>query len=264
MPFAPEPEVRVSLVTRVGTLLGAGALASLAASVPAATRIAREADGRFGVTGVWLALAATLLVPMTLGVGVLRGARRGVAAFGGSGGTARALGFLSWVLATALALLFFGAALRATTHHHALAGATFAIVGMVLAIGLAAGAARTVALTARWGAVAQRLLLGALTLALFVVFLLFCFKVSRTGTGTGASALLVDVLACFIAAALSSGPALGSARPFAAMGPVVAAVVLVLGISAFRASPRLPGVARTRAPLLAWPVICTDEVVRRR
>jgi hypothetical protein len=264
MPFPPEPEPRVSLVTRVGTLLGAGALVSLAASVPAATRIAREADGRFGVTGVWLALAATLLVPMTVGVGVLRGARRGVAAFGGEGGTARALGFLVWVLATTLALLFFGAALRATTHHHALAGATFAFVGLVLAAGLAAAAARVVGITARWGPLPQRVVLAALALVLFVAFLFFCTKVSHTSPGAGAVALLVDVLACFIAAGLSSGPVLGTARPFAAIGPVAAAVVLVLGISCFRASPKLPAVARARAPLLTWPVVCTDELVRRR
>ena len=262
MQYAPEPDATVSPLTRLGSLLGAGAIASLAASVPAATRVARETDGRFGVTGAWLALAAATLVPMIFAVGVLRGARRGAALFGAPRALPRALGLTVWLLASALTLLFFGAALRATTHHHALAGATYALVAVLVAAGLAAGVSRLVALAAGWGAVAERIVLGGLALALLAALLFFSSKVARTSP-VGA-ALLVDVLACVIAAGLASGPNLGGSRVFAALGPPLAVAVLLLGLGGLRAAPKLPAVVRTRAPLMVAPVDCTAQLVRKR
>ncbi len=262
MQRGPEHDATTSPVTRLGTLLGAGALASLAASVPAATRVAREAEGRFGVTGAWLALAAATLLPMIIAVGVLRGARRGAGLFDAPHVTPRALGFVVWLLASTVALLFFGAALRATTHHHALAGATYALVGLVATVGLAAGASRLVDLAAGWGPIAQRLFLGGAVLLLVLVLSFLSFKVSRTSPA--AVALLVDVLACFLAAGLASGPVLGGSRIFAALGPPLAAIVLLLGVGGLRAAPKLPAVVRTRAPLMVAPVECTAQLVRKR
>jgi hypothetical protein len=257
-----EPDATASPVARLGTLLGAGAVASLVASVPAATRVAREADGRFGVTGAWLALAAATLLPMILAVGVLRGARRGAALFDAEHATARALGFAVWVLVSAVTLVFFGAALRATTHHHALAGATYALVGLAIVAGLAAGTARLVALASGWSAVVQRLVLGGVVVVLAGLLLVFASKVSRASPT--AVALLVDVLACFVAAALASGPGLAGSRAFAVVGPPLVAAVLLLGIGGLRSAPKLPGVVRTRAPLLIGPVDCTAQLVRKR
>jgi hypothetical protein len=261
-PRAPEPVATLSPVTRLGSLLGAGAVASLAASIPAAARVARETDGRFGVTGAWLALAAATLVPMIVAVAVLRGARRGALLFGVERAGPRALGFAVWLLASALVLLFFGAALRATTHHHALAGATYALVALVVAAGLAGVVSRFVALAAGWGALAERLVLGAVACGLLATLLFFSSKVSRTSPA--AAALLVDVLACVLAAGLASGPMLAGSRAFAVLGPPFAAAVLLLGLGGLREAPKLPAVVRTRAPLMVGPVDCTAQLVRKR
>ncbi len=266
MPLDPELDTRPgppgAAMTRLGTLLGAASLAALAASVPAAGRVARDADGRFGVTGTWLALAAAAAVPMILAVAVLRGARRGAASFGGDGATPRALGLAIWLLATTLALLVFGAALRATTHHHALAGATFAALGVAAALGLGAASSRLVAIVSAFSPLAQRAALGLVAAALLAALLALSFKVGRIAPA--AVSLLVDVLAAFIAAGLLSGPALARSRVLAALGPPLAVALLVLGLGVLRTTPKLPAATRTRAPLLAWPVECTAQLVRKR
>src|SRR6476646_2260137 len=118
----PPPEG--SRVTRFGSAVFAGTAASLLASIPAALRIAPAADADLGVSGVWLGLAGAALVPMVALVPVLRGARRG-------------FGSVLWTLASLDALRVWGALLRKTTHHHALAGTTFALVGLAILVVLA-------------------------------------------------------------------------------------------------------------------------------
>ncbi len=262
MPLAPEPDAHVSFVTRLGSVFGAGALAALAASMPAATRVARAADGRFGVTGVWLALAASALVPMIVAVAILRGARRGADSLAGDAPTPRALGAAIWAFAATLTLMAFGAALRATTHHHALAGATYALVGIVVVAALALLTARLVAVASGWPPLAQRAILGALALLLLGALVLVSTRVSRTSPP--AALLLVDVLAAFIAAGIAAGPALATSRVFAALGPPLAVIVLVLGLGGLRGAPKVPAAVRTHAPLLNWPVDCTAQLVRKR
>ena len=85
----------------------------------------------------WVALAAAALVPMVAAVVVLRGAREGLRAFAGPGAGLRAFGVGLWIASLIVAFTFFGGVLRAHTHHHGLAGVTFAFgaLGLAIAIG---------------------------------------------------------------------------------------------------------------------------------
>ncbi len=260
MVLTPPPEASVSRVTRFGTAVGAGTLAAFLASIPAALRVSPHADARLGVTGVLLALAAASLLPTVFAVVVLRGARRGLAAFGGQGAGARALGFGMWAVWTAVALTVFGAALRATTHHHALAGVTFALGALFVALLLAVIVRRVVAMVEHWPVVAQRLCLGA-CIALPAGFLLFCcLRIARTSSY--AVAMPIDLLAYLIAAGFASRASFARRRAFAIVGPPLAALVLAYGISSLRRAPSLQTLVHVRAPLLAWPVDRTAQLIR--
>jgi hypothetical protein len=103
-------------------------------AIPAAARVAAATHS---VLGSWLALAACGLVPAVAAVALLRGAREGMRAFGGEDATLVVWAAATWAMATSLALAAFGAVLRALTHHHALAGVTFGLGGLVVAGGVA-------------------------------------------------------------------------------------------------------------------------------
>src|SRR3954471_24689495 len=81
---------RGSVFTRFGTLIGAAALASLVASVPAALRLASGVHA-------WAALAGVAVLPSVAIVAAMRGARDGLRAFGGEGAGSRAIGFGLWL-----------------------------------------------------------------------------------------------------------------------------------------------------------------------
>ena len=90
--------------------------------------------------------AAAALAPMVAAVVILRGAREGLRAFGGKGGELRAYGVGLWSASLLVLLSFFGSSLRSTTHHHALAGVTFAFGAVVFAVGSALACVRVIAI----------------------------------------------------------------------------------------------------------------------
>src|SRR5260370_19944491 len=124
-PLGPHDEGG-SLVLRFGTAVGLAAGAALAPALPATMRISGALASGHGLGHVWLALAAATLGPMVAAIVVLRGAREGLRAFGGSGAGLRIYGVGLWLASLLVGLSLFGGILRATTHHHALAGVTFA------------------------------------------------------------------------------------------------------------------------------------------
>jgi hypothetical protein len=243
-------------VTRFGSAAFAGALASIVASVPASLRVA---DGDHELSVVWLALAGSALLPMIVLVLVLRGARRGLASFRGEGAGARGFGFILWTLASIDVLSVWGALLRRTTHHHALAGTTFALAGLVLLVGLAVVVRRVVVLASAWPARARRLFFVAATALLAALFLLRAARV--LSTPSPAIGLLIDVLAYFIAAGFASRAAFVHRR-LAMIGPPLGVLLFALGLSSLR-TPTVETAVAARAPLLSAPVDLASKLIRR-
>jgi hypothetical protein len=252
------PEPPVSRVVRAGALMGAGALASLAASVPAALRVGAAPEARLGVAGTWMALAAASLVPSILALLLFRAARRGVGSFGGEGAATRALAFLVWLFASVDALLVFGALLRKTTHHHALAGATFAVMGLFVVVLIGAITRRALAVALTWSEATAHGILGLAAFGLGVLPVLAALKV-----GAPASGVLVDALAYVLAVGFLSRMSFAGDRLLGVAGPPLAVVVLAIGLSSLRHTP-LDAAVRARAPLLSAPVEATSELVRGR
>src|SRR5579872_5733842 len=109
-------------VLRVGTAVGLGVAASLGCTLPAALRVSGSGLTDAGPLRAWVALAAAALGPMIATVLILRAARDGLRAFGGEGAELRAYGAGLWLASLLVGFSVFGSVLRATTHHHALAG----------------------------------------------------------------------------------------------------------------------------------------------
>ena len=112
------------------------------ASVPAALRTAGAGGGFFG--GLFASMG--VLLPLVVGALLLaRGAGRGFRQLLGRGSPRRAvLGVALWIgLATPM-LVGLGAALKATTHHRGLAGATFGALALFAAVAAAVLARRLV------------------------------------------------------------------------------------------------------------------------
>jgi hypothetical protein len=252
------PEPHVSRVVRAGAAIGAGTLASLAATLPAALRVGAAAEAHLGVAGTWLALAAASLVPCVFGVLLFRAARRGLAAFGGAGAATRVLAFLAWLFASIDALVVCGAVLRATTHHHALAGATFAALGLVVLVALAAITRRAAAVAMTWSEPAAHGLLGLAAFGLGVLPLLFALR-----AGVPASGVLVDALAYILGVGFLSRASFAGDKLLGVVGPPLAVVVMAIGLSSLRLAP-LDSAVRARAPLVSAPVEIASELVRGR
>jgi len=226
--------------------------ATLAAAPPAA-RLAEAAGGR---AVAWLVLAALYLGPMIASVVVLRAARAGLRAFGGEGADARLTAALLATSGFAVYVVILGAVLRATTHHHALAGATFALIAAAGGATIAGFSARAAAAVFERGPRLRSALLvlavalGALALAVLAVAL---GRAPPASGAPAAAALLVDGLAYLLAALFASRGAFAARRGFAALGPPLAGALLVAGFSALRA-PALAAAVGSGAPLTAWAV----------
>src|SRR5688572_22620589 len=129
-------EQEAPLFIRFGTAAGLAVVASAVAAVPAALRVSSTLPDGPSMPRVLVAIAGAFLVPMIAAIAIMRGARVGLRAFGGPEATARGMGLVAWLVVGFFVLAAFGAALRATTHHHPLAGVTFAIGGGLAALGL--------------------------------------------------------------------------------------------------------------------------------
>jgi hypothetical protein len=260
---APPPPPRTaadrgSFVVRFGTALGLGTVAALAGAVPATLRVSSIAGAAGPSTWqVWLALASSALVPMVAAVVVLRGAREGLRGFAGPGAGLRVAGAGLWFASLLVGFTMLGGFLRAHTHHHGLAGVTFAFGALFFALGSAVVCARIVTLARGAPEFARRglvLILGtAAILALAYVGLRFVRAASHDAASYGAAGTVVDVLAFGLAAFFASRPSLVARRTIALVGPPIAVVVVALGIATLRSAPMLDAVGES-APAFA-PVV---------
>jgi FtsH-binding integral membrane protein len=252
-PSASNPQDPASRLTRFGAAVGLATLCALACSFPAMMRIASAVeDGRRGQ--LWLALAAATLGPMVVSVAVLRGAREGLRTLGGPDVAVVAFGTVLWLATLLVGLSLFGTVLRATTHHHALAGVTFGFGAIVLAIVSGLVCARIVAILKASSPRARRILaiaLGAVACSgIAWVLVGFLRAVSSDGASSAAPGTVIDVLAFVLAALFGArrSPLVG--RPMALLGPPLAAVVLAIGVSALR-DPSVLDAIGERAPAFA-------------
>jgi hypothetical protein len=252
MPPEPQQEQRSSrgsIVLRVGAGVGASVLAASLCVVPAALRIG-------GGASTWVVLAALALAPMIVAVPVLRRARVGLRAFGGPHASASMLAVVLWLVALFAMLVPFGSMLRATTHHHALAGVTFALVATILALVLAAVCARVAAILAAQSERTRRALVAMVSATLAAIVLFGGMRLAHALQGAAAlppsaSATFVDALAFAIAALFASRPAFSSRRALAIVGPPAAAIIIFVGLSLLRSSAGLPDILTERAPAFA-------------
>jgi hypothetical protein len=258
---APPPprseEEGASLVVRFGAALGLATAASLVCSAPAALRLsAAVAAGQPGQLGLrlWLALAASALGPMVAAIIVLRGAAEGMRAFVGPGAWLRAFGAGVWIASLLVALTWFGSLLRATTHHHALAGVTYAFGALVIAVGLGLVSLRLVSILGNLSPAARSLAFGGLGGAVVVVLAAMAVRFVRAASHDSASAVaaatVVDVFAFALAGFLASRRTLGGPRILALVGPPLAVVILATGISSLRDEAIRQAIA-DRAPAFA-------------
>jgi hypothetical protein len=127
-------EESASLVVRFGAALGLAAAGAVVCSAPATFRLSAALGGGALNARAWLALSAAALGPMVAAIVVLRGAGEGLRAFAGPGAALRAFGVGLWLVSLLVALSWFGSILRAATHHHALAGVTYAFGALALGV----------------------------------------------------------------------------------------------------------------------------------
>jgi hypothetical protein len=230
-----------SLVLRFGTAIGLAALAALACAAPAAVRLSAPFVTAATGARVWVALGAAALGPMVVAIVVLRSAAEGLRAFAGPGAALRAFGVALWLAAMLVALTTFGSVLRATTHHHALAGVTYAFGALALAVGSALVCARSIAILRAASPAVRSLVVGALGGVAAVALAWEGQRFVRAGAHDAASsavaATVVDVFAFALSAYFASRRALVARRGLALVGPPIAVVVAALGISALREAP---------------------------
>ena len=245
-----EDEEASSFVTRLGTVVGGGVLAAAASSLPAELRIG---DGGSVVRAIeqWLALAALLTPLAILVVAVFRRGRVGLRILAGDRGPLFAAAALWWAVLELGILSVFGAVLRAKTHHHGLAGVTFAILGLLSGLVVFMLAVRGARMLQKMPPGGHRVALIVAASAAFVVIALVGISTSRAA-GLHTAAALVDTLALIVSSAIASTRAMARWRPLAVAGVPIAAAILLLGFACVRAEPDLKEVLTEGAPVQAW------------
>jgi hypothetical protein len=250
-PTPPSPDEGAtedsSRLVRVGSGIGAAVIATAIAVLPATLRLSGNADA--STLQIWTALIALEMIPMVVAVLVLRQARVGLRAFAGPDASVKAVGVVAWLLLLFAVLVPFGATLRATTHHHALAGVTYALGAVVVALGLAVVCARVTRIVSGFEAPGRRAaaIFGVGTIILAVV--VAAFRLSRSPAASAPlGAALVDVLAFALAALFASRAAFADRPRLAVVGPPTAAILVVIGVSALRGATGISGALADHAP----------------
>lgn len=245
-----EEVAAASFATRLGTVVGGGVLAAAASSLPAELRIG---DGGSIVRAVeqWLALAALLTPLAIIMVGVMRRARAGIRILAGNRAPLFVAAALWWAVLELSVLSVLGAVLRANTHHHGLAGVTFAVLALISGIGIALLTVKGVRLLLRMPSGGHRIALIVASAAAFLVVALVGIRTSRA-VGLHTAAAMVDSLALIVSSAIASSRAMARWRPLAVGGAPVAAAILLLGFACVRAEPDLAALLVEGAPVQAW------------
>jgi len=212
------------------------------------------------VRGIWPSLVAATLLPMILSVLTLRQARVGLRAFASGDAKKRNASLAIWIGAFYFVLLASGTVLRAKTHHHPLAGATFALAAGAGAIFLVPVSLRLGAIFARWQNENRHMAVVSVAAILLVSALGFALVLTRTfppgaTLSPVVSANLVDVLAFVIAALLASSREFEARRVLALFGPPVAVAFFVLGARYLLATPAIGATIAQRAPAFGPAVV---------
>lgn len=245
-----EDDDGASLVTRFGTVIGGGVVAAVLASVPAEMRMS-ENDSMLHALPQWLVLAALMTPLGILCVTIFRRARVGLRLLAGEHVALVVAGVLWWCVLELGLLSVFGGVLRAKTHHHGLAGVTFAIFAVVSGIAVAMLAARGMRALRDLHSPFRRVVLGVAGVAAFLSLVLVGVRTGRAPQLHTAAAL-VDVLALGVVSTIVSARSFARLRPFAIAGVPLAAVVLFVGLSLFHTNTELRQEVRQSAPVHAW------------
>jgi hypothetical protein len=237
-------------VMRLGTVVGGGVLAATVSSLPAELRMG---DGGSVIRAIeqWFALAALLTPLAILVVAVLRRGRVGLRILAGDRAPLFAATALWWAVLELGVLSVFGSVLRAKTHHHGLAGVTFAILALVSGLVIAMLASRGVRMLLRMPSSGHRVALIVAASAAFIVVALVGIRTSRA-EGLHTAAAMVDCLALVVSSAIASTRAMSRWRPLAVGGVPIAVAILLLGFACVRAEPDLKAVLSEGAPVQAW------------
>ena len=252
--FGNEPldvhDSGASFVTRFGTVVGGGVLAAAASSLPAELRMG-DGGSILRAISQWLALAAILTPLAIVVVAVFRRGRTGLRQLAGEAGPLFVAAALWWAVLELGVLSVLGAVLRARTHHHGLAGVTFAILALVSGLVVALLAVRGVRMLSKMPPGGHRVALMVAAAAAFAVVALIGIRTSRA-VGLHTAAALVDSLALLVSAAIASSRGMARWRPLAVGGVPIAAAILLLGFACVRAEPDLKELLAEGAPLQAW------------
>jgi hypothetical protein len=248
-PPPPQPESPpASLLARLGSLLGAGTLAAVLGSIPATARVAHDAGGPLRA---WVALSACALVPLVGAVAFARTAREGARAVAQDDAPLIPWAIATWAMTTFLALAAYGALLRATTHHHGLAGVTFALGGLAIGGALALVVRRIMHLARAADPFARSALVSIIIAVLVCTIFVVVVRVARAGAAEVPSASLVDAVAFVIAAGALSRQTFARITSLAVVGFPLALGVLGLGWELLSHDPGLLDAIRAHAPLFA-------------
>lgn len=245
-----DGDAATSPVTRVGTVVGAGVVAALLASLPAELRV-----GSGGSVGralqQWLALSALLLPVAVLLVAVFRRARVGLRLIAGDRAPLVFAATLWWAILELAVLAVFGAVLRAKTHHHGLAGVTFAVAALASGVVLALLTVRGASMVARLPPSAHRVALVVAAASAVLAVVLIGFRTSRA-EGMHTAAALLDTIVLVAAAAVGSTRAATRSKPFALVGVPLAVAIALFGVATVRAQANLSELLAAAAPLQVW------------
>ncbi len=243
-------------MTGFGSLVGAGVVGSIIATAPALLRL-EGATGVCSPFGAWAVLIAATVLPMSLLVLALQRARGGFMALGMGRDKVPLAMLLGWISSTFAVMVFVGALLRARTHNHALAGVTFAIAGLVLALVLALVWTRLVQVARRIPAHRRT----GIAVAMGTGFALALVWIGRDLSRRSSPPLpilqdvkVLDGLAFAVGALVASGRSFAHRRALALVGPPFAAVIVVLGVSSWRTCPSLRDALSGHAPDVSWAV----------
>ena len=238
-------------VMRFGAAVTAVILASAVGTLPASMRVAPSLSSCCTAMTVWVAFTAVVLLPMGVATVLLRRAHAALRLFDAGAVSTSLLVVPIWALGSFGALAALGAFLRGHTHHHGLAGTTFAAIGAALLLFYALFSARLVAWARLLAAPFRWMLLALGGLALGAELA----AVFRILSGSpGASTGCADVIALVLAAAFGALAFPAGRRtlaPLAIAGPPAAAVVLVLGLAAVRSVAPLRAELELEVPLLS-------------
>jgi hypothetical protein len=154
-------------------------------------------------------------------------------------------------MTTFLGLAAYGALLRAKTHHHGLAGVTFALGGLAIGAALALVARRLMHMARDADPLGRAAMVISIRVSLVCALLTVVVRVASVGDGTLPSSTLIDAIAFVIAAGAFSRQSFVRIASLAVGGIPLALGVLALGWALLSQQPPLVEAIRVHAPLLA-------------